>query len=204
EWWLMENVARVPDIEIDGYLRQRLDINQGWLGDRSVTRLRHIQFGSRSGVLLNIPRGRCDAAAEGAALASDNRSLADLKRLQGLPDDYELPGMKMPAKKRAIGNGVPLPMGRALAAAVVDAFGLVGTNPERHAVTAPGQVTSHATGASSVTLQKTLDGGVTRPDVCRCGCGRPVPLSKQFASAACRKRAQRRRDRAQGRERVYP
>jgi DNA (cytosine-5)-methyltransferase 1 len=37
---------------------------------------------------------------------------------QGLPDDYELPGFTVRGKIQAIGNGVPLPLGRALARAV--------------------------------------------------------------------------------------
>ena len=28
EWWLMENVSTVPDLKIEGYSWQRLDINQ--------------------------------------------------------------------------------------------------------------------------------------------------------------------------------
>lgn len=37
---------------------------------------------------------------------------------QGLPPDFELPGFTAAAKCKAIGNGVPLPMGRAVARAV--------------------------------------------------------------------------------------
>ena len=56
EWWLMENVARVPDLVIHGWHWQRLDVNQGWFCD--VTRLRHFQFGSRSGVTLHVDKPR--------------------------------------------------------------------------------------------------------------------------------------------------
>ncbi|MBN2133637.1 MAG: DNA cytosine methyltransferase [Sedimentisphaerales bacterium] len=45
-----------------------------------------------------------------------------LKHLQGLPDDYELPGWRVDAKCRAVGNGVPMAMGRALAKAVKEAM----------------------------------------------------------------------------------
>jgi DNA (cytosine-5)-methyltransferase 1 len=41
-------------VTIPGYVTQRLDVNQAWFCD--VTRLRHIQFGSRSGRLLNVTR----------------------------------------------------------------------------------------------------------------------------------------------------
>lgn len=40
---------------------------------------------------------------------------------QGLPDDFDLPPFTMQAKRQAIGNGVPLPMGRAIAKAVKEA-----------------------------------------------------------------------------------
>lgn len=39
-------------------------------------------------------------------------------RLQGLPEDFDLPPFTVSAKHTAIGNGVPLPMGRAMAKAV--------------------------------------------------------------------------------------
>jgi len=50
----------------------------------------------------------------------------ELCRLQGLPDDFDLPEMKVEAKCQAVGNGVPLAMGRALAKAVLE---LEGTKP---------------------------------------------------------------------------
>lgn len=42
-------------------------------------------------------------------------------RLQGLPEDFDLPGFTKTAKYEAVGNGVPLAMGRAVAAAVLKA-----------------------------------------------------------------------------------
>lgn len=49
----------------------------------------------------------------------DRRSIAEMLRLQGLPPDYldECP-LTQAGKRKAIGNGVPTPMGRALARAV--------------------------------------------------------------------------------------
>lgn len=49
------------------------------------------------------------------------RTWAEFKRgcrLQGLPEDFDLPGFTAEAAIRAIGNGVPLPLGRAVARAV--------------------------------------------------------------------------------------
>jgi DNA (cytosine-5)-methyltransferase 1 len=178
EWWLLENVSRVPDVEIAGYHCQRLDVDQRWWSD--VTRLRHIQFGSRSGRMLHIDRGHARSVTgdppdrHGAALASDNRPFDELLRLQGLPADFDLPPFKANEKKRAVGNGVPLVMGRALAAAVDEAYG-----------------------RNEVTLQKTLDGGSEVAGVCRCGCGRRLLGKQRYYDFSCRKRAQRKRDTAQ-------
>lgn len=44
--------------------------------------------------------------------------LSDHARLQGLPEDFDLPPFTASAKIQAIGNGVPLAMGRSVAAAV--------------------------------------------------------------------------------------
>lgn len=54
---------------------------------------------------------------------SDVRSLAEHCRLQGLPDDFlaDAP-FTVAGKVRAVGNGVPLPMGRAIARAVKEAL----------------------------------------------------------------------------------
>lgn len=179
EWWLMENVSRVPTVtELPGhifaqlghsYTTQRFDINQGWYCD--VTRLRHIQFGSRSGRLLHIPRQQVTPNCDGAALASDSRSFADLCRLQGLPEDFDLPGFLVSEKKRAVGNGVPLPMGRVLAQAIAEAY------------------------TGSVTVQLDFAGRVTPDRTCLCGCGRRVTGKAKYYDYSCRKRAQRKRDR---------
>lgn len=60
------------------------------------------------------------------AIGYDCRSTNDfytLRRKQGLPDTYDLPPFTVSAKCKAIGNGVPLPMGRAIAKAVKEAIG---------------------------------------------------------------------------------
>jgi DNA (cytosine-5)-methyltransferase 1 len=44
------------------------------------------------------------------------------KRLQGVPADFDLPPFTVSAKVKALGNGVPLPMGRAVARAVREAL----------------------------------------------------------------------------------
>jgi DNA (cytosine-5)-methyltransferase 1 len=47
------------------------------------------------------------------------RYLREAIRAQGLPDDFDLPGFTVREKVRAVGNGVPLPLGRAVANAVM-------------------------------------------------------------------------------------
>jgi DNA (cytosine-5)-methyltransferase 1 len=196
EWWLCENVSRVPTIKIAGYQSQRLDVDQRWYVD--VSRLRHIQFGSRSGRLLHIDRGpssrshtaeasidgnaaapRCARSRHGenavsgrrsiqpAALASDKRSLAELVRLQGLPTDFaeKLKSFTIGGAKRAIGNGVPLPMGHALAAAVTEAY-----REDRREVT-------------------------PNERRCACPCRRRVDGKRSYYDVSCRKRAERRTER---------
>ena len=179
EWWLMENVSRVPDVTIRGYNWQRLDIDLKWFCDCS--RLRHIQFGSKSGRLINVtkPVVTNQSVTHTAALANDDRDWTELSHIQGV-SNIELPLFTVAGKKRAIGNGVPLPMGRALASAVTAAY----------SVTSPDTQTDIF--------------GVTWPGhrLCPCGCGRPVTGRATYAAdengntAACRKRAQRRRDKA--------
>ena len=169
EWWLMENVARVPTVSQPGYVTQRLDIDNGWFSDQS-RRLRHIQFGSQTGRMLHIDRRGVRDGLEGAALASDRRSFEEVKRLQGLPPEYDLPPFKVAEKIRAVGNGVPLPMGRALAAAIIKTY------------------------SRPVTTQMSLSGQVTPVEKCRCGCGRQVTGKALYYDYSCRKRAQRKRD----------
>lgn len=173
-WWLCENVDRVPDMMIDGYSWQRLDVDNAWCLDAQSRRLRHIQFGSLDGRYIEIEARWVDEAMPNAALASDGRSLHDMKLLQGLPDDFDLPPFLKAAKITAIGNGVPLPMGQALAAAVTLAY------------------------SDETPVQQTLFGTLDQSNRCACSCGRRVTQGSKFAAdwsgetEACRKRYQRR------------
>lgn len=170
EWWLLENVPRAPDLRIDGYSYQRVDVNQAWYS--GVSRLRHFQFGSRSGVTIDIPRGEPVRGAEPAALACDGRSFGEVCRLQGLPLEFDLPPFTAREKKRAVGNAVPLVMGRVVAQAIRRAYGL-------------------DTGPTPV-----FDGTGCERRRCLCGCGRRVTERALYASATCRKRGQRQREKA--------
>ncbi len=51
-----------------------------------------------------------------------HRNFAELCELQGLPRDFDLPGLSRTAKARAVGNGVPVPMARSVAEAIRDSW----------------------------------------------------------------------------------
>lgn len=200
DWWLLENVSRVPDLQVDGYSRQRFELNQAWFSDTS--RLRHFQFGSRSGIMLNPPYYPGRSAQNGCATASDDRSFEQLKYCQGLPEDFDLPSFNVEGKKRAVGNGVPLVLGQVLAdlinlhvygvtrrpqPTVTDQDNLPVIHRGKNSVTQPAQfVTDQAGSAVTRPGAKTVT-----PRVCLCGCGRVVVGKAKYNNTACRKRASR-------------
>ncbi len=163
-WWLLENVRSVPDLRVDGYSWQRIDLKASECGS-AQSRLRHFQFGSRDGALINPSRSLTGRVTESAALATEGsrvnrRAWADFCKLQGLPADFNLPDFTRRGKYKAVGNGVPLEMGRVMVAAVIDRE-------------IPSDERSR----------------------CICGCGRPVSGRAKQATPACRKRMQARRER---------
>lgn len=122
-WFLMENVPGVPDIQVPGYRVQRLNLAASECGGRQ-RRNRCFQFGSRDNTVLSPPRAVTRAVTSPACLArgpshGDRRVFADWCELQGLPRNFDLPGLSLGAKYRAVGNGVPVFMARVLARAVL-------------------------------------------------------------------------------------
>lgn len=118
-WFLLENVPGVPDVKVQGYTVQRLDIRASDFG-LPQTRLRHFQFGSSDGCVLVIDRPAKGKRLNGRTTicATDNQTpWADFCVAMGLPPDYDLP-FTVTEARRAVGNGVPLPVGRAMAEAV--------------------------------------------------------------------------------------
>jgi DNA (cytosine-5)-methyltransferase 1 len=201
DWYLMENVKGVPNVtellnnhvtdlqEINVTLRnynhQRIDINQGWYEDYS--RLRHIQFGSKDNFYLDIPRGTMSKnIIGGCALASDNRSFKELCHIQGLSNDYDLPDFNVKGKKKAVGNGVPLSIGRVLAKAVLDV-----TDPGQTNVT--WQHNNSVTARDKKSVNDQTKKTVTHQDEkrCACGCGRIIVGRKKSYDSTCRKRLER-------------
>lgn len=123
KWWLMEAVR--PHPEIGGHI---LTLNNRWLGEpqrrqryfhSNLDLERHIEV-----VIFENPEyKRIVLAGHGGKEGTVYRRMAtyswpEMCRLQGLPDDYDLPGLTRQAKREAVGNAVPLPMARALARAV--------------------------------------------------------------------------------------
>jgi len=132
DWWLMENVPTVPDMIIAGYVTQRFNLFASEFGCRQ-RRNRSFQFGSRDGVKLVLMRTQSQQRIQPAVLATEakgkrhwfakketRRGFADACELQGLPRKFNLPGLSRTAKYRAVGNGVPVPMARAVAEAIRD------------------------------------------------------------------------------------
>jgi len=125
DWWLLENVPTVPDVAIPDYTVQRFDLNARECG-LAQSRLRHFQFGSKRGLVVVPERLAPAGKPELICLATegrkkDRRDWGDFCALQGLPRDFKLPGLSIAQRYAAVGNGVPVPMGRTIAAAIRDA-----------------------------------------------------------------------------------
>lgn len=123
QWFLMENVPSVPTVISDGYFVVRFNLNARECG-LSQRRNRCFQFGCRDRASLVIRRQTaargesrpCCLASEGTRTA--RRGWSDFCIDQGLPADFDLPSFTLSAKYRAVGNGVPIPMARVVAAAI--------------------------------------------------------------------------------------
>ncbi len=130
EWFVMENVPGAPEAEVPGYIVQSLILNNRWVGGEQ-DRTRRFSFGTRDGRSLSVDVALFeDQAWHPTVLAGhgpvgrgkgydSNPSIQDMCRLQGLPEDFlEDAPFTAHGKRKVIGNGVALPMGRAIAAAV--------------------------------------------------------------------------------------
>lgn len=122
KWFLLENVPKVPDVTVPGFAIQRFDLNARECGMRQ-RRLRHFQFGSCDGAFLEPLRSVTDEPIDEIALASEGlrlgrRDWVTFCKVQGLDDALDLSALTIKGRYAAVGNGVPLPMARVLAAAV--------------------------------------------------------------------------------------
>ena len=144
KWWLMENVPTAPDPEVIGYGVGAVVLNNRWFGEEQ-SRKRKFWFGSRGGHGPLRPAGfavlehpafaqtvtACHAGerrvhgkkATGGKIA--RYTVEEAIRLQGFPSDFFGPRspLRRDAQLKVMAEGVPLPMGRAIARAVKAAVG---------------------------------------------------------------------------------
>lgn len=148
-WWLMENVPAAPEPALDA--SRSFVFDNHWLGETTQGRARrwssNLVLHVETPALVPIEREPAVCASGGyravpvavggsgkvKRTAAKNlgytsvrsvRSVREAARLQGLPEDF-LDGapFTVAGKQKVIGNGVPIPMGRAIARAVRRALG---------------------------------------------------------------------------------
>ena len=135
-WFVMENVPRAPVARVTGYLTKAVLVQDVAVGG-DTTRERRFTFGShrfpecfyveelalhRPDPELTVLAGHGPAAGQ-RVRGIEGRTWQDCARLQGLPAEWiatiaENAILTVHGYKKVIGNGVPLPMGRAIAKAV--------------------------------------------------------------------------------------
>lgn len=118
-WFLMENVPRCPTVTVPGMVTQRIDLCGHDVGLRQW-RLRHFQFAAIDHAQLHVPRRRSHVhhappACLATATSHSRTRWSTFCERQGLPRPITLPPFTKRARYAAVGNGVPLPMGRLLA-----------------------------------------------------------------------------------------
>lgn len=139
-WFVMENVTGAPEPSVTGYVVQAIVLNNRWCGGEQ-NRVRRFCFGWRGEdapqfavpgevfepidyhPAVTASGGTWDPTRRdgrgGVYGDKSTRYLNEAISAQGLPDDYlkDAP-LTVRGKLRAVGNGVPLPMGQAVAASV--------------------------------------------------------------------------------------
>jgi DNA (cytosine-5)-methyltransferase 1 len=129
EWFVMEAV--VPHARGGVHV---VRLNNRWTGHEQ-NRVRYFHSNLKldvtpSLVALESPEWKhAVLAGHGPARGRVKRGMTKYEwreacRLQGLPEFFDLPGFRYEARYEALGNGVPLPMGSAIARAVRQALGL--------------------------------------------------------------------------------
>jgi DNA (cytosine-5)-methyltransferase 1 len=137
-WFVMENVMAAPVPFVGGYYARTQVVRDEWVGGLT-SRERRFSFGTSDGRPFDVKWSAlhptfCEHAVTSSAApvpvkglkgggrkstaGKPRRSFAESCRLQGLPEDFDLPPFTATAKQLAVGNGVPIAMGRAVARAV--------------------------------------------------------------------------------------
>lgn len=142
EWFVMENTPKAPRPAVKGYGVHSFNINNrqfreeqnrprtwsfGCRGARSVLMVETSVFETErfEPCVTTTMGGHPVRSTNGIAKPLRSRSFAERLKLQGLPEDFKLPPFTARARDEAIGNGVPMAMGRAIAKAVAKAIELV-------------------------------------------------------------------------------
>lgn len=153
-WFVMENVREAPPASVPGYKRGVVLIQDAWVGGVTSRLRRftfggtvstapqfiepvalyrepeHSALASGGGRPVPVAIGGSGKLKRSAKSALKNYgyktadAFKEHIRKQGLPADFDLPPFTVSAKVEALGNGVPLPLGLAVARAVVRALGL--------------------------------------------------------------------------------
>lgn len=139
-WFLMENVPPAPLPNVGGWQISSRLVNQRWVeGATEQNRRRRFSFGTRDGRPLHIAMAALEPIDKAPCFTANatqwnkktghsrsQRTRAELRRglrLQGLPENHlERAPFTVEGAIRVVGNGVPLPMGRAIARGVREAL----------------------------------------------------------------------------------
>lgn len=137
-WFVMENVPAAPLPQVEGYvIRDRLLSNRA-LGE-AQDRRRRISFGTRDGRTLAFELEPLEPFEYARTVTSshgggrqrmrgtiESLSVDEALRRQGAPPDFFGPRspFRRDAQLKMLAEGVPLPMGRAVARSVRQALGL--------------------------------------------------------------------------------
>lgn len=118
QWFLMENVRNVPNVAVNGYHVQRLDLTDAECGGKQ-RRLRHLQFGSLDASIIRPTRTKNARPVTPAVMCRYEPKARHSRRLsaQGAPV-LPLRSLTKTARSRAVGNAVPWSMAVTLARAV--------------------------------------------------------------------------------------
>lgn len=128
-WWLMENSPRAYAPFPDAH---SVTLDNAWLGARQArcrTFWSNLRLDVETPALMPPEAGTERAVSskgavdwKGSRSREGSRSLGDMLVLQGFPADrLDACPFTVAGAKKAVGNGVPLPMGRAIADAVARA-----------------------------------------------------------------------------------
>lgn len=149
-WFVMENVPDAPVPKVEGYGVFSLILNNRQLGEVQ-SRPRRWSFGVRGERrVLHVETVALESFDRAPActreviipgniakrMTKEQRTeyrqlkrptFRELCQLQGLPEDFDLPSFTAYEKRKAVCNGVPVPMARAIARAVCTALAEIET-----------------------------------------------------------------------------